>query len=171
MPQPNAHSATAAAATDSAAAATASDSAATVSAAAATASSSEEARDVLAPDCPSRVVFERIGERWTMFVLLALERGGTLRFGELRERVGRVTPKVLTETLRALEADGLIVRRAFRDSPPRVEYSLTELGISLLDPIRAMREWAEAHVPEVLAARDRAAAPEHEQPRTPAVRN
>lgn len=168
MPQPNAHSA-AAAATDSAAAATAAAAAgsaatATVSAAAASASASsfEEARDVLAPDCPSRVVFERIGERWTMFVLLALERGGTLRFGELRERVGRVTPKVLTETLRALEADGLIVRRAFRDSPPRVEYSLTELGISLLDPIRAMREWAEAHVPEVLAARDRAADTEHE---------
>ncbi len=155
MPQPNAHSA-AAAATDSAATAAAATAAST------SASSSEQARDVLAPDSPSRVVFERIGERWTMFVLLALERGGTLRFGELRERVGRVTPKVLTETLRALEADGLIVRRAFRDSPPRVEYSLTELGISLLDPIRAMREWAEAHVPEVLAARDRAADTEHE---------
>lgn len=164
MPQPNALSATATAATDSAATATA-------TAASTSASASEEARDVLAPDCPSRVVFERIGERWTMFVLLALERGGTLRFGELRERVGRVTPKVLTETLRALEADGLIARRAFRDSPPRVEYSLTELGISLLDPIRAMREWAEAHVPEVLAARDRAADTEHEQPREPVVRN
>lgn len=119
------------------------------------ATAADDAPDVLAPDCPSRVVFERIGERWTMFVLLALERGGTLRFGELRERVGRVTPKVLTETLRALEADGLIRRRAYRDSPPRVEYSLTELGTSLLEPIRAMREWAEAHVPEVLAARER----------------
>lgn len=159
MPQPNAHSA--AAATGAAATATATVSAPAASSSA-SASASAEARDVLAPDCPSRVVFERIGERWTMFVLLALERGGTLRFGELRERVGRVTPKVLTETLRALEADGLIVRRAFRDSPPRVEYSLTDLGISLLDPIRAMREWAEAHVPEVLAARDRAADTEHE---------
>ncbi|UOE28052.1 helix-turn-helix transcriptional regulator [Agromyces soli] len=125
---------------------------------------------MLAPDCPSRVVFERIGERWTMFVLLALERGGTLRFGELRERVGRVTPKVLTETLRALETDGLIVRRAFRDSPPRVEYSLTELGTSLLDPIRAMREWAEAHVPEVLAARDRAADAERQPRRASSIR-
>lgn len=161
MPQPNAHSAAAAAPTGAAATATATASAPAASASA-SASSSAEARDVLAPDCPSRVVFERIGERWTMFVLLALERGGTLRFGELRERVGRVTPKVLTETLRALEADGLIVRRAFRDSPPRVEYSLTDLGISLLDPIRAMREWAEAHVPEVLAARDRAADTGHE---------
>lgn len=112
--------------------------------------------DVLAPDCPSRVVFGRIGERWTMFVILALARGGTLRFTELRERIGRVTPKVLTETLRALEADGLIARRAFADSPPRVEYSLTPLGESLLEPIAAMRDWAERHVPEVLASRERA---------------
>lgn len=113
--------------------------------------------DVLSPDCPSRVVFGRIGERWTMFVILALARGGTLRFTELRERVGRVTPKVLTETLRALESDGLVARRAFADSPPRVEYSLTPLGESLLEPIAAMRDWAERHVPEVLASRERAA--------------
>jgi len=112
---------------------------------------------VLAPDCPSRVVFGRIGERWTMLVILALARAGTLRFTELKAQVGRVTPKVLTETLRALEDDGLIDRRAFQDSPPRVEYSLTPLGVSLLEPIQAMREWAEQHVPEVLASRERAA--------------
>lgn len=113
-------------------------------------------RDVLAPDCPSRVILSRIGERWTMFVILALSRAGTLRFTELRARVGEVTPKVLTETLRALEADGLVERRAYADSPPRVEYSLTPLGDSLLEPIAAMREWAERHVPEVLASRERA---------------
>lgn len=110
--------------------------------------------DVLDPDCPSRVVFGRIGERWSMFVILALA-GRTLRFTQLRSRVGVVTPKVLTETLRALEADGLVERRAFADSPPRVEYSLTPLGASLLEPIQAMRIWAEAHVPEVLASRER----------------
>jgi DNA-binding HxlR family transcriptional regulator len=110
--------------------------------------------DVLDPDCPSRVVFGRIGERWSMFVILALA-DRTLRFTQLRTRVGVVTPKVLTETLRALEADGLVERRAYADSPPRVEYSLTPLGASLLEPIRAMRVWAEAHVPEVLASRER----------------
>ena len=67
-----------------------------------------------------------------------------------------VTQKVLTETLRALEGDGLVSRRAFDESPPRVEYALTPLGRSLLEPIAAMRAWAEAHVPEVLASRDRA---------------
>ena len=110
--------------------------------------------DVLDPDCPSRIVFGRIGERWSMFVILALE-GGTMRFTQLRAKVGVVTPKVLTETLRALEADGLVERRAYADSPPRVEYSLTPLGRSLLEPMRAMRAWAEAHVPEVLASRER----------------
>ncbi|RXZ48908.1 transcriptional regulator [Agromyces fucosus] len=113
------------------------------------------AMDVLSPDCPSRVVFGRIGERWTMFVILALEPG-PMRFTALKARVGVVTPKVLTETLRALEGDGLVSRRAFDESPPRVEYALTPLGRSLLEPIAAMRAWAEAHVPEVLASRDRA---------------
>ncbi|MDL9978545.1 winged helix-turn-helix transcriptional regulator [Microbacterium sp. ASV49] len=111
--------------------------------------------DVTSTACPSRVIFSRIGDRWTMFIVLALSHG-TLRFGELRERVGHVTPKVLTETLRALEADGLVGRESFPDSPPRVEYSLTPLGRSLLEPIAAMRTWAEAHVPEVLASRERA---------------
>ncbi|MFH8249137.1 winged helix-turn-helix transcriptional regulator [Microbacterium sp. B2969] len=113
--------------------------------------------DVLAPDCPSRVVFGRIGERWTMFVILALADGRPLRFTDLKRRIGVVTPKVLTETLRALETDGLISREAYRESPPRVEYALTELGLSLLEPIQTMRAWAELHVPELLAARERAA--------------
>jgi DNA-binding HxlR family transcriptional regulator len=111
-------------------------------------------RDVLDPECPSRVVFGRIGERWSMFVILALA-GGTLRFGELRAKVGDVSRKVLTESLRALETDGLVERRAFAGAPPRVEYSLTPLGRSLLEPIEAMRVWAEVHVPAVLASRER----------------
>lgn len=112
--------------------------------------------DVMSPDCPSRVVFARIGERWTMLVILALA-DGPLRFTALKHRVGVVTAKVLTETLRALEADGLVSRRVYAESPPRVEYTLTPLGESLLEPIATMRVWAERHVPEVLAAREAAA--------------
>lgn len=112
------------------------------------------APDVLDPGCPSRVVFGRIGERWSMFVILALA-GGTLRFTELRAKVGDVSRKVLTETLRALEADGFVERRAWDGAPPRVEYSLSPLGRSLLEPIDAMRRWAEANVPDVLASRER----------------
>jgi DNA-binding HxlR family transcriptional regulator len=112
------------------------------------------AMDVLRPDCPSRVVMQRIGERWSMFVILALA-DGPLRFTAVKARVGVVTSKVLTETLRALEADGLIARQAYAESPPRVEYDLTPLGASLLVPLAGMRAWAEAHVPEVLASRER----------------
>jgi DNA-binding HxlR family transcriptional regulator len=112
--------------------------------------------DVLSPDCPSRIVFGRIGERWSMFVILALS-DGPMRFTALKHRVGVVTAKVLTETLRALEADGLVSRHAYAESPPRVEYALTPLGESLLEPIAAMRAWAEVHVPEVLASREAAA--------------
>jgi len=111
--------------------------------------------DVMSPACPSRVILSRIGDRWTMFIVLALAQE-TMRFSQLKERLGRATPKVLTETLRALETDGLVARESFPDSPPRVEYSLTPLGRSLLEPIAAMRVWAEAHVPEVLASRARA---------------
>ncbi|MGN6221263.1 MAG: winged helix-turn-helix transcriptional regulator [Microbacterium sp.] len=111
--------------------------------------------DVTSPACPSRVIFSRIGDRWTMFIVLALSER-TMRFSELKERLGQISPKVLTETLRALEADGLLERRSFPDSPPRVKYSLTGLGRSLLEPIAAMRVWAEEHVPEVLESRRRA---------------
>jgi DNA-binding HxlR family transcriptional regulator len=112
--------------------------------------------NVLDPDCPSRVVLDRIAEKWTGLVILALS-DGTLRFGELRERVGGVAPKVLTQTLRSLERDGLVVRTVYAEVPPRVEYRLTELGKSLREPLAAVQDWAERNVSRVLAARDRAA--------------
>ncbi|WP_296192473.1 helix-turn-helix domain-containing protein [uncultured Microbacterium sp.] len=113
--------------------------------------------DVMQMTCPSRVILSRIGDRWTIFVIAAL---GTevLRFTELKNRIGGVTPKVLTETLRALERDGLVSRETFAVVPPRVEYRLTPLGLSLHEPISAVRRWAEEHVPEILEARERAAA-------------
>jgi len=113
--------------------------------------------NVLDPNCPSRVVLDRIAEKWTGLVVLALD-DQTLRFGELRERIGGVAPKVLTQTLRALERDGLITRRVYAEVPPRVEYTLTDLGRSLREPLGAVQDWAERNVSRVLAARDRAAA-------------
>jgi DNA-binding HxlR family transcriptional regulator len=111
--------------------------------------------DVFDPDCPSRVVLDRLADKWTGLVILALS-DGTLRFGELRERIGGVAPKVLTQTLRTLERDGLVRRRAYAEVPPRVEYSLTRLGRSLREPLEAVQRWAEHHVRAVLAARERA---------------
>jgi len=111
--------------------------------------------NALDPNCPSRVVLDRIGDKWTVLVIVALDHE-TLRFGELRARVGGVAPKVLTQTLRALERDGLVKRRVYAEVPPRVEYSLTRLGLSLREPIATVRDWAEKHVGSVLAARERA---------------
>src|ERR1700728_2031294 len=99
--------------------------------------------------CPSRVVLRRIGARWTVFIVNALE-DGPMRFTGLVARIQGITPKVLTETLRSMEEDGLVTRTSFEENPPRVEYSLTELGRSLLVPLRAVRAWAEEHVPELL---------------------
>ncbi|MBI4899375.1 MAG: helix-turn-helix transcriptional regulator [Actinobacteria bacterium] len=106
------------------------------------------------PDCPSREVLRRIGERWTPLVIEALS-AGALRFTRLREAIGGVTPRVLTATLRGLEQDGLVTRTIYAEVPPRVEYALTALGSSLLEPIGVNRRWAEAHLDDVLAARDR----------------
>ncbi len=109
--------------------------------------------DVMNPECPSRVVLQRLGDKWTPLVFQSLKEG-TRRFGEIRSDIGAVTPKVLTQTLRTLERDGLITRTVYPEVPPRVEYALTGLGSSLLGPLDAVKEWAEANAGEVLASRD-----------------
>lgn len=109
--------------------------------------------DAFDPTCPTRQVLDRIGGKWTVLVVGALA-GGPLRFTELRDRVGGVAPKVLTQTLRALERDGLITRTIYAEVPPRVEYELTGLGRTLQEPIAAVREWAEAHLPAIVGARE-----------------
>ena len=111
--------------------------------------------NVFDPSCPSRVVLDRLADKWTGLVILALS-DGRLRFGELRTRIGGVTPKVLTETLRALERDGLVTRKVYAEVPPRVEYALTPTGRSLREPLLAVQEWAEKHVGGILAARAKA---------------
>lgn len=109
--------------------------------------------DVMDVDCPSRPVLQRIGDKWTPLVMQAL-KSGPLRFTAIRIAVGGVTPKVLTQTLRTLERDGLIARTVFAQVPPRVDYALTPLGATLLEPLDATRAWAEEHAGAVLAARD-----------------
>jgi DNA-binding HxlR family transcriptional regulator len=116
--------------------------------------------NVLDPACPSRLVLDRVAEKWTGLVVLALS-DGTLRFGELRDRIGGVAPKVLTQTLRNLERDGLVTRTVHAEVPPRVEYALTDLGASLREPLAAIQLWAEANVARVLANRQRSDAIGH----------
>jgi len=107
--------------------------------------------DLFDPDCPTRLVLDRIGDKWTVLVVLLLS-DGPLRFSELRSRLGRVAPKVLTQTLRRMERDGLATREIFAEVPPRVEYALTDLGNSLIEPIAVIGNWAEVNVDRITAA-------------------
>jgi DNA-binding HxlR family transcriptional regulator len=109
-------------------------------------------------DCRARLAFDLLSNTWNAVVLWAL-RHGPRRPGELREHIGGISQKVLTETLRRLEFNGLVARRAYAGSPPRVEYELTALGRTLLNPIEAFGAWAFDHGDEVMAAQDRATSP------------
>jgi DNA-binding HxlR family transcriptional regulator len=92
-------------------------------------------------DCQARVAADLISGRWPMVVLYSLARGPA-RPGELRRQIGGISQKVLTETLRRLEHNGLVERQRYAEAPPRVEYSLTTAGKDLLVPIRALGDWA-----------------------------
>ncbi|MGH3585863.1 MAG: winged helix-turn-helix transcriptional regulator [Pseudonocardia sp.] len=107
--------------------------------------------DLFDPDCPTRLALDRIGDKWTVLVVLLLS-DGPMRFSQLRGLLGRVAPKVLTQTLRRMERDGLITREVFAEVPPRVVDELTDLGHSLLEPIAAIADWAEVHVSRITAA-------------------
>ncbi|NKZ07664.1 winged helix-turn-helix transcriptional regulator [Actinomadura latina] len=109
--------------------------------------------DAFDPNCPTRLILDRIGDKWSVLVVLSLA-GGPRRFTQLRDTIGGVTPKVLTQTLRTMERDGLLVRTVFAEVPPRVEYALTPLGLSLQRPIKAITDWAEENVGAVLTARE-----------------
>ncbi|WP_410812623.1 winged helix-turn-helix transcriptional regulator [Micromonospora sp. 067-2] len=104
------------------------------------------------PICPSGALPFQIGDKWTAMVVLCLE-DGRRRFTEIRVPLRGVTPKVLTQTLRAMERDGLVTRTVYPENPPRVEYELTELGRTLLSLIEAARAWSRDHLPALLNAR------------------
>lgn len=104
--------------------------------------------------CGSRQVLDRIGDRWSMLVVLTLA-GGTRRYGELAQRIEGISQKMLTQTLRGLERDGLVTRTVYASVPPRVDYALTDLGRTLLELLAGLETWATTHLPEVDAARAR----------------
>lgn len=103
--------------------------------------------------CPSRDLLDRIGDKWSILVLGELGEHGRSRFTELRNRLSGISEKMLTQTLRALESDGLVLRTVHATVPVRVEYELTALGQTLRAPLRALTEWSLQHTDEVLAAR------------------
>ncbi|MFF8834941.1 winged helix-turn-helix transcriptional regulator [Streptomyces sp. NPDC015130] len=111
--------------------------------------------DAFVADCRARLAFDLLSHTWNP-VLIWVLRDGPKRPGELRTRIGGISPKVLTETLRRLEFNGLVTRTAHPEAPPRVEYELTALGRTLLDPIGTLGAWAFEHGDEVMTAQSRA---------------
>ena len=112
-----------------------------------------EVRDALYPDCPIRNVLSRVGDKWSMLVLFTLENNVCQRFKELQRNIPDISQKMLTATLKTLEGDGLILREAFPEIPPRVEYSLTEKGQSLLPLINNLISWASENMEDIIESR------------------
>ena len=97
-------------------------------------------------NCPVRQVLDRIGDKWSSLVVLHLGQYGMMRFNGLSQAIGDISQKMLTVTLRNLEADGLVSRKAFAEIPPRVEYELTALGESLVPLLKQLVTWADTNL-------------------------
>jgi DNA-binding HxlR family transcriptional regulator len=111
--------------------------------------------DAFSAKCPTRQILDHIAGKWTILVVDALIEG-TMRYTDLRRRIEGVSQKMLTQTLRSLEADGFVTRTVHPTIPPRVDYDLTPLGRSLAEPITALRQWTETHINEIEQARGQA---------------
>lgn len=107
----------------------------------------EHRGDLFDPDCPTRLLLDRVGSKWTTMALLRLaEAPGEVRFSELQRLMPGVSKKMLAQTLRSLERDGLADRRVEPTTPPRVHYRLTSHGESIVPTLQALRDWAEANM-------------------------
>ncbi|WP_083092537.1 MULTISPECIES: winged helix-turn-helix transcriptional regulator [Rothia] len=111
----------------------------------------ESKADVYDRNCPCRYILSRIADKWTALVIGCLQ-SGPKRFSELRRSVDGVTQKMLTQTLRSLERDGIVRRTVFPTVPVTVQYEITDLGKTLIEPLEVLRSWSESHKSEVIAA-------------------
>lgn len=107
--------------------------------------------NVYAANCPTRVALDLIADKWTALIV-GLLAPGPQRFAVLARQIGGISQKMLTQTLRNMERDGLVQRTVFAEVPPRVEYALTPLGQTLQAPLGALRDWAETHAGSVVVA-------------------
>lgn len=104
-------------------------------------------------ECPSRQVLDLIADKWTAIIIYRLAQG-TKRYSQLQREISGISQKMLTQTLRDLERDGIVDRKVYAVVPPMVEYSLTSLGETLIEPLCKLCQWAETHIPQVEAARN-----------------
>jgi DNA-binding HxlR family transcriptional regulator len=108
-----------------------------------------------ADQCPVRNVLDRIGDKWSMLILLLLDEADVMRFNEIHKSIGTISQKMLATTLKTLEADDLIQRQVYPEIPPRVEYQLTSRGKSLIPHLHGLVSWANAHLAEIATSRNK----------------
>lgn len=113
----------------------------------------KEEKNTIIEICPVRNVIARFGNKWALLVILILSENEVLRFNELRKLIPDVSSRVLSGTLRTLEADGLVNRKIYPEVPPKVEYSLTETGSSLVPFITQLTDWAQKHLKSIIKHR------------------
>jgi DNA-binding HxlR family transcriptional regulator len=124
--------------------------------AAAVRTEARSAYDAFLKECPTSQLLARISDKWVGLIVSALQQaeGGTLRYSDLGRKIPGVSQKMLTQTLRSLERDGLVTRTVTADVPVRVDYGLTDLGRTLSCLLSSVKQWAENHFDEVKAHRD-----------------
>ena len=105
-------------------------------------------------NCPVRDVLSRLGDKWSILVLVTLNANGTMRFSDIHKTIEDISQRMLTVTLRTLESDGLVERKIYAEVPPRVEYNLTDTGRSLIPHVEALVDWALEHMAGILQNRE-----------------
>ncbi len=113
--------------------------------------------DTVIPDCPIRNVLSHICGKWSLLVIYVMHQGDSIRFNALHRAIPDISQKVLTSTLRSLEADGFITRQVYAEVPPRVEYSLTDRARSFIPLVESMIAWAQNNMAGILKDRNRKA--------------
>ncbi len=103
--------------------------------------------------CPIRDVLSRLGDKWSMLTLVTLHTNGVMRFGDIHKSIGDISHRMLTVTLRTLEADGMVHRKVYPVVPPHVEYRLTDIGQSLIPHLEGLIDWAQEHQPAIIKSR------------------
>ncbi|NIK92025.1 helix-turn-helix transcriptional regulator [Mangrovimonas sp. CR14] len=105
-------------------------------------------------NCPVRNILDRIGDKWSLLILMVLEQQEVLRFNEIHQAIGDISQKMLSVSLKNLEADGLVNRKVYPQIPPKVEYRLTDLGKSLIPYVDALSDWSKQHMATILKNRE-----------------
>lgn len=100
-------------------------------------------------DCPVRNVLNRLGDKWSILVIITLHSNGIMRFSDIHKTIGDISHRMLAVTLKSLESDGLINRKVYAEVPPRVEYNLTDMGNSLIPHLRGLVTWASEYLPKI----------------------